>query len=650
MSAITVTYNLDKRPVEHAAMKNVLDSLKHRGDDAQGMWIDGNVGLGHRMRWVTPESLNEQLPIKSAESSAVITCDARIDNRDELIPQLSFSNKPIDEITDSEIILKAYEKWGKDCLPKLIGDFVFAIWNPKTRKIFCARDPLGVKHFYYYYEAHKIFALASEIKALFCLSGIPRELNEEFLGDYLILNFEDKESTFFKRIKRLPATHAMTVGEDDFRTWRYWQPEPKKEIRLRSHREYQEAFREKFTEAVTCRLRSAFPVGSMLSGGLDSSSIVCVASKYLAEQEKKPLHSYSAVFPTVKTFDKEIDELSYMKSVIEKSGCQAHFVNCDDSNPLKGMQKLMWHADHPVGAPNIYIDWKIFEAAAQDGIRVMLSGIDGDSTVSYGYEDFTRFAKRGQWIRLIREASLIGKTMPQRGHSFKNLAVDNGFMNIVPLNILSLYRRIRRREEKHKTEKKVDLPGWNILNSNFRKKNNLEERAEYHNKLNYPEKSTDIEEHWNGLTNGLMAFVLESYEKAAQAFSIEPRFPFHDRRLVEFCIALPPGQRIYNGWTRAIFRNAMNDILPADVQWRKTKARLGGGIKMNLLKYGSSEIEDVIGVNSWVLEDYINFDEINKMYQQYKGEPLKIKLELFHLISIIHLSKWLRETGLANNV
>lgn len=645
MSAVTAIYYFDRKPLPAAAVEAMNDCLKHRGEDATGVWTDKNVGFGHRMRWTTEESLSEKLPRKSRNSPCVITCDARIDNRSELIPQLGFEGINHKEISDSAVVLAAYEKWGKDCLPKLIGDFVFAVWNPQTKEIFCARDPLGVKHFYYYYEPNKIFALASEIKALFCLSEIPRELNEEHLGDYLVYNFEDKENTFFKQIKRLPATHAMLVGENNLRIWRYWKPEPKKEIRLRNHREYQEAFREKFTEAVACRTRSAFPVGSFLSGGLDSSSIVCVAAPHLANQSK-PLHSFSAVFPTVSKLDSRIDEMSFMRSVIEKTGCQAHFVNCDDANPLKDIKKMMWHADHPLGVPNAYIDWEIFKKAKRQGVRVLLSGIDGDSTVSHGYSDFTQFAKRGQWWRMFNEARLLKKNMPRREHSIRSLAVENGLANVLPANLDKVWRLLRLKKAT-KDVQKFDSAEWRTVNRELKKKYKLEERKDFYVDLSYPEKSTDIESHWNDLTCGVFAFMLESYENIAQAHSIEARFPFFDRRLIEFCIALPPGQRIYKGWTRAIFRNAMSGTLPEDVRLRTTKADLGAGVRLNLLEYGLSDLEDVVNVNSWVLEKYINVNELEGIYQHHRENPLKGRLQIILLTSTIHLSQWLRETGFA---
>jgi asparagine synthase (glutamine-hydrolysing) len=646
MSAIGAVYNLDKKPVELSSLAKMSDCLKHRGTDAARLWNQGSIGLFHRMRWTTPESQLEKLPAKSRFDSSFITCDARIDNRAELISQLSFDGRRDDEIPDSEIILAAYRKWGEECVPRLIGDFVFAIWNEREKMLFAARDPLGVKHFYYYYQPHKIFALASEIKALFALENIPRELNEQHLGDYLVINSEDKENTFYKNIKRLPATHALAVGEKGFRIRRYWKPDTN-ELRLKNDGEYHEAFREKFEAAVTARLRSAYPTGSMLSGGLDSSSIVCVASEHLKKRNKAPLHTFSAVFPTIAKSDARIDETRFMRSVIAKTGCTPHYVNADDASPLKDIEKVLWHTDHPVGAP-IYMDWEIFRAAQNQGVRVVLSGFDGDSTVSHGYEDLANFALRGWYLRLFREAFALRKNMPRRSHNLKRLIWHRGIAKSVPPAAYTVWRKLRGRKPEDYTPSPITFPlHFESVNSDFRKSFDLENRIIRFREENYPEGISPIEYHWNALTNGHFSQVLENLEKAAAAFEIEPRFPFFDRRLIEFCIALPPGQRIYKGWTRSIFRHAMNGIVPDDVRWRTDKSNIGASVKINLLKYGAAQLENAVYAHSHRLRKFVDIEFLKAAYADYQSAPLQKESEALLLLTTVYLINWLGLSGLA---
>jgi asparagine synthase (glutamine-hydrolysing) len=648
MSAITVIYNLNKRPVERSDKQIVLDGLDHRGGDDQGMWIDGYVGLGHQMRWTTPESLHEKLPLKSPESLSVITCDARIDNRDELIGQLSFSNKPVDEITDSEIILKAYDQWGEDCLPRLIGDFVFAIWNERERKLFCARDPLGIKHFYYLYKPGELFALASEIKALLKIGNVPCELDEEGLADYLVINTEDKEITFYKHIKRLPHSQALSVSENGLRIWEYWRPKSK-EIKLRNNIEYQEVFREKLAGAVECRVRSAFPIGSTLSGGLDSSAVVCLASRHLKDKGMPPLHTFSGVFPTVSKLDPRIDEIQYMQSVINRAGCQPHFVNADNVSPLHNMEKIISHADHPVGYVNLYMVSEIYKAAQRENVRILLTGHDGDCTVSYGYEDFELLARRGRYFRLVREALALKKNMPSTAHTLKRLAWHQGIKPTIPSPLINIWRTLRRRKSEDYTDSSINFPlHLDSVNQDFRKRHELKERIIRYQKSSYPDGLSGNQYHWRVLTNGLTAIMLELNENLSAAFGIEQRHPFYDRRLVEFCINLPPGQRLYKGWTRSIFRFAMQDILPPDVQWRTNKANLGAHVKINLFKYKSAAMEIFSKQSLKKLEKYIDIEKLRNAYRSCLSKPNKKDAEVMLLLTSVYLLNWLEQSGFAN--
>jgi asparagine synthase (glutamine-hydrolysing) len=647
MSAITIIYNLNKRPVSVGEMDIVIDSLKHRGVDNKGIIIDKNIGLGHRMRWTTPESLKEKLPMKSGNSSAIITCDARIDNRDELIPQLAFSNKKETEITDSEIILRSYEKWGEKCLPKLIGDFVFAIWDPNQQKLICARDSMGIKHFYYYYKPDQLFAVASEVKALHCIPNIPKELNETNIGDILILNYQDKENTPYKDIKRLPANCVLTIKDNELKIRQYWKPKQTSKFNFRSTKQYENDFREIFTKAVTCRLRSAYPVGSMLSGGLDSSSISCVASRFLEENNKLPLETFSAVFPTISEIDSRIDERKFINSVIKRINCHSNFVEADSFSPLEDMDKLHWHTDHPVGAPNMFMDWALFKAAKSRDVRVLLSGFDGDSTVSYGYEAFQILARQGQWFQLYKNAVALNKNMPNRQHEFKKLVWNRGFKEATPEFARQLWRILNGRPGKlKKVDKLPSSHSFNLksLNSEFAEKNQLKTRYFDLIKETHPENVSLAQSHWNALCSGLFAFALETFEKAAAAFEVEPRFPFFDRRLIEFCISLPAKQKIYNGWTRSLFRRSMENILPPDVQWRTDKANIGLSFKVNLLKYGYKEVEETIFDLPGVLEKYIDLEKLSTAYRLYKNDPLKYEGEPMFIISSVYLSNWLRGT------
>ncbi len=213
MSGIVGIHNLRGGSVDRVSVERMARALAHRGPDAEGVWTGGSVGLGHRMLRTTPESLNETLPLIGAGGDLAITADARIDNRDQLIAAFGWHGRSGAEIGDAGLILKAYEKWGEHSPEHLLGDFAFAIWDRRKNVVFCARDHFGVKPFYYHLSGTRL-VFASEIKALLSLDDVPRELNDERIGEYLVSIFDDTASTFYRDISRLPPSHSMTVGAD----------------------------------------------------------------------------------------------------------------------------------------------------------------------------------------------------------------------------------------------------------------------------------------------------------------------------------------------------------------------------------------------------------------------------------------------------
>lgn len=646
MSAIAGIFYLDGRALDRPDLGRMLDSLAHRGPDGTGVWIDGSVGLGHQMMWTTPESLHERLPFVDPASGLVVTADARIDNRADLISRLGSAGQPFAEIWDSQLVLRAYEKWGARCVDMLAGDYAFAIWNPREQRLFCARDPLATKHFYYYHRPGEVFAFASEIKALLSLPFVPRELNELQVAYHLLPFCDDKADTLYKDILRCPASHTMLVGRDGVKFEPSWAPNLSRELRLRSDEDYAEAFREVFIEAVRCRLRSAFPVGSMLSGGLDSSSITCAAGTLLAEEGREPLKTFSAVWPSIAARHPKIDERRFMDAVLARGGFDAHFVHVDGVSPLVDWQKIYWHQDHTLSAPNMYMDWMIFKAAHENGVRVLLGGTDGDTVVSYGYQDLAAFARRGRWLKLLREARQLSRRVPGRAHSMKQLVWEHGFRSGAPELLKRLWRALRRRPR----EPESVLPHHSRarpLNADFVRRISLEKQVAAVYERLFPPNQTPREVHWNDISSGNWAYILESFEKAAAAQHLEVRYPFFDRRLIELCIALPPGQRLQGGYTRSILRRAMHGILPPEVQWRVDKASLAAGVCTNLLKYERETLDDLIFSDPGVIRPYLDVEGLRASYRRYASDPVGSEGEAFTVILAVTLALWLRGSGLA---
>ncbi len=687
MSGIAGVYFPDGRPVDHAVLARMLEALAHRGPDGAALWSEGSLGLGHRMLQTTPSSLRERLPLVLTDEAGtyVLTADARLDHREELIASLGLTDRPSDEITDGELILRAYQRWGERCPERLLGDFAFALWDARRRGVFCARDPMGVKPFYYYHRPGKAFVFASEIKALFCWPEVPRRLNESRVADYLMKNFDDLSATFYQGIFRLPAACRMMVGGEDARPEPYWALDLAREVRLGSDEEYAEALRELFTAAVRCHLRSAFPVGCTLSGGLDSSSIACVARDLLAETKGaggKPLHTFSAIFPSLMEVDPRIDERRYIHAVLATGGFEPHFVRADQVGPLIG---LLWQDDEAIPAPNLYLDWVLFGAAREQGVRVVLHGWDGDSTVSHGYEYLEELACAGRWADFRAEAEALSRRShvpPWRylqhygfpylaelararrwavfaeeargiarhfGLSHRDLLlrrglgrilVDHGLRPLAPEPLRWVWRAVRRRAR--------PLPGASAgINADFARRVGWDARVRAWEAASSAPAPMARAAHARSLTSGLLRYGVELLDRAAAAFAVEPRYPFLDRRLMEFCVALPPEQKLHLGVTRAVMHRAMAGVIPEEVQTRFHKGNLGANFKGKFLEQYREVLEECLVREPQLIEKYLDGSRLRAAYRRYASDPMTEEEGAQTVFLAVVLALWLRYSGLA---
>ena len=632
MSGIVGIHNLDQQPVEANNLRRMVDMISHRGPDGSGVWTDGAVGLGHRLLWTTPESIMESLPLVTR--NLAITADARIDNRDELIPLLALDNIcPTEKISDSNIILAAYEKWGKSCPSRLLGAFAFAIWDERRQTLFCARDHFGVKPFYYY-ASERFFVFATEIKALFCISEVPQNINEVRIGDYLTSNYEDTEITFYREIFRLKPAHHLTVSRHGVNTESYWTLNVSRELRLGSDDEYAEAFLDIFKEATARCMRSSSPIGSMLSGGMDSSSIACLAGQLLGKAGPA-IPTLSAIFDEIK----ESDEQPYIQAVLDHGNFTPNYIHGDQFSPLIDYEKIQWHQDEPHGAFNLFINWNLYKVAKSQNIRVVLDGFDGDSTISHGVSYMNDLAESGQWLTLYREIHSHSKKIGYSSYSafFSLLKQYSPFMRLAQRAYRATIRKVSG-EDCHNSDQYEPY-----LNQNFVQRTQMKERhknlaQQWRTLSGYPFYKRD---HYYCLVRGVMPHTLETLNHASSAFSVEVRFPFCDRHLVEFCLSLPPEQRIKQGWTRIILRRGMANILPKKVQWRNGKSNLGVNFNHTFLKYEDERIKDLLNRHKDIISSYANIESLEEAYDRYTSGVARND-DIINLWKSVTLVLWLQ--------
>jgi asparagine synthase (glutamine-hydrolysing) len=635
MSAIAGMVNLDGRPVEPALFEAVMDSLAHRGTDGRGIWIDGAIALGHRAFWTTSEASLESLPMEVG-GRLVITGDVRLDNRGDLLGCLDECSFLSGSAPDCALVIAAYEKWGEDCVEHLLGDFAFAIWDKRARKLFCARDHMGVKPFYYAVIPGRQFVFGTEIKAVLSVPGMPATVNERRIADAFVHLINDPVSTYYAEVVRLPAAHCLTVTSN-VSIRRYWRLNPDRELRLNSDLEYAEGFHEVFSRAVECRLRSSHSVGSMLSGGLDSSSITCVARDWSKAQGKPKLHTFSGVFDEVS----ECDERPYIETVLEQGHCQPDFIVLDSLSPFSDAEEIMWHLDEPLSAGNLYLNWNAYRRANELGVRVVLDGFDGDTTVSHGTGRIGELAGAGRWRDLAFELR----------SSSSNLKVKSWLhywwgwyckYHPAARRANQLYRGAMRRLRR---PARPIAPPWNpigFLNPDLTRRLGLREIAQ---KPVAPDRN-EREQHIRLLEREVMTKSVELLDHISAAFNVDVRFPFMDVRLIEYCVSLPSDQKFRGGLTRFVMHHGLSGVLPDKIKHRRGKSNLAPSFEKGLLKFERDNLGKIILEEASPLAAYINLGQVKACLDRLR-RGAATETDFLALWRTACLALWLRsrDTG-----
>jgi asparagine synthase (glutamine-hydrolysing) len=588
----------------------------------------------------TPESLREAQPLVSRGGDLVLTADARIDNRDDLIRVLCPPGSGSDAFTDAELILAAYERWGVTCPEHLLGAFAFAIWDGQNRRLYCARDHFGVRPFYYY-AGPRLFGFGSEVKALFELQDVPRSINEARIADKLAYRADDVEHTFYRGIYRLPPAHWMVVGEDEVRTQRYWCLDPDREVTLGSDEAYAEAFHDHFKRAVQCRLRAVSPVGAMLSGGLDSSSVACMAQTIHAEQgASHSIHSFSALFDDVPASD----ERSYIEAALDAYPFHPHFVRGDRESPLVPFHERPKRRTQngPIAAPNLHLNWSIYRLAEAHGVRCILDGFDGDTTVSHGVGTFHELAREGRWLALAREACGFGRLRDQSA-----LKIWWRYLHHYRLRRIRGVGRMSQLWRRMTNSVSRKGNGERLLSSDFAERIGWTDRKRRLREGQKGVPSSERAHHHRLLTRGVLPATLETLDRASSVFGIEVRYPFFDRRLVEFCLGLPAEQKLRHGWSRRILRHGMKNVLPEAIRTRPGKSNVGPGFDHAFLATEKELAEHVLWDRPERIAEYVDLSYVREAYNEAVDEQ-RNDAQVLDVWNVVTLDLWLRleEEGL----
>jgi asparagine synthase (glutamine-hydrolysing) len=524
--------------VDQELLGRMLNSMVHRGPDGFGVEVNDHFSMGMRRLAIVDIEGGDQ-PLYTEDHRLALICNGEIYNAPELRVELEGKgHRFATDHSDTEVILRGYEEWGQDVVTHLTGMFAFAVWDSTRAELFLARDRLGIKPLYYAQQGSRII-FASEIKAILQDPAVPRREDIAVLQRFLLYRVHDAtEDTFFAGIKRLRPAHTMTVGPEGIRTIsRYWNPEVNLEFSgSRGDDDYAAEFATLFDKVVARHLLSDAPVGVPLSGGLDSSGVVCTMAHLMQQgadlHTEGRLHTFSALYP-----GQSIDESEYIHEVEKRTGSVPHYTHPGLDQFWSEMGDWIWFQEEPTIASAPYAYYCVYRIA-REHVKVMLSGNGGDELLA-GYIPYFRAylssaLDQHRWLAAAREL-------------FKGLDLYRGYFA----------EAVRSR-----------LPGQGGL---------LTMRPLLADQNGTLEKLTfSADRNLNArLAQDVLAYstpnLLRYEDKNSMAFSIEARVPFLDHELVEFIFKLPIDQKIDGGWNRAVYRRAMRGRIPEKNRLRRSK-------------------------------------------------------------------------------
>lgn len=620
MSGIVGIYRADRHTVDPALLGRMSRAIAHRGPDGEGQWVSGPIGLGHRLLYTTLESLNEKQPVTDERGECRLVWDGRVDNREELIAALRAEGRAPRDQTDPGLVLDAYRQWGTDCLARIIGEFAFALWDGRTQSFVCARDRLGLKPLHYTWNGVTL-CLGSEIKPILDALGRVPEPDDEMVLAFFLREFRegDQARTFFQGIHRLPPGHLLRLQEGRLRIERYWAIDPGRETVYARDAEYVGHFLSLFREAVRCRTRSFFPIGAFLSGGLDSSSIVCTAERLLSERGgvSPPLEAF-----TLFSDHPDSDERRYVREVIGPTGIKAHEVYGSDPDPLYGFDELLWQVESPIVAANRQSSLALTEAVRAWGCRVLLSGDGGDQLLDeIGYlADLLRTVEP---LRFTRETRQFAGWYGGGAREFGEMALA---MLLSP-RLKYWGKRIARRAP----------PAW--INAQLAREVGLRERVrEPRHRVRFPsfcQAGTYL-----SVCSPYYLLKLEVDERATAAWGTEVRYPFLDSRLVEFVLSIPWAWRTRNGERKRILRSAMDGIVPEAIRLRHGKGDWTDRMDRSLSALCRLNPPAPLENRSGRMGRYLNLKRAEQLVARYLGGARDLRWEVWFLITV---DRWLEK-------
>lgn len=524
--------------VQEAALRKMTGALRHRGPDDEGYFLDpkGKVALGHRRLSIIDLSTGHQ-PLFNEDGRLAVVFNGEIYNYLELRSELEKKGHRFSTRSDTEVILHLYEERGADCVERLRGMFAFALWDGRNDELFLARDRAGKKPIYYA-VADGVFYFASEIQALYEIPEIPKEIDDDAIDLYLTYSYIPSPYSIYRAIRKLPPAHYLRFNADGLTVGRYWRPDYSRKIRI----DYEEAKQELvriLSRSVELRLISDVPLGAFLSGGIDSSAVVALMSRFSSQ----PVKTFSIGFP-----DKEYNELAYARQVAERFRTEHHEFMVEP-NHLDVLFEIVRHYGEPYGDSSALPTWYL-SRITRKYVTVALNGDGGDELFG-GYAWYPvihRFNQAAHPIsrKLIRYLHPLGKgLLPRR--------INRGF-ELLEQGEAERFQTLRSYMDRAQRGA--------LYHEQFRRR--LRGRAEEYLCQLYDETLPD--DYDRSFCADFLSYLPEDLlvkvDRASMAHGLECRSPFLDQELVEFSCGLPPEWKIQGGRSKRILKDAVADWFP----------------------------------------------------------------------------------------
>jgi len=555
MCGITGIIQINTNAYNKEHLEKMTDALSHRGPDGEGFWQNdtGSVLLGHRRLSILDLSQAAAQPFHFLDRYTALH-NGEIYNYIELRNELKKRGYNFRTQTDTEVLIAAYDCWKEDCLEQFDGMFAFTIWDEKEKTLFAARDRFGEKPFHYIYDvSHKVFLFASEIKAFWTI-GLGKELNKKMLFNFLTIGYTDNpnqpDETFYENVRKLPAASFLKLKLQEgilIETEKYWDIDPEKQNESITDEAAIAEFSGLFTTSIKRRLRSDVPLGTSLSGGLDSSSIAATIRKLQVPN----LQTFSAIFPG---FEK--NEEKYIDEVAKHFSLQSFKTIITDDEIPALFQKLIQQQDEPFGSAGTLPQYKVFELAQQNGVKVLLDGQGADEILA-GYHKYYKW----YWQELFMKRKLVTSKELKKA---KELGVKEkfGLKNIIGALFPDFASVFLERQYLLHALKQEDLAKEFV---------HLQSKEAYYTTPAIFSLNGVL--YFNTCMHGLEE-LLRYADRNSMAHGREVRLPFLNYELVEFVFSLPSHFKIRKGWTKWILRKTMEKNLPQGIVWRPDKIGL----------------------------------------------------------------------------